>query len=483
MNMIKRDDKTQKVFLSEGTLDVEDILKTHYDYIYQSIKNEKLILKYSQCNLFKELLFDDKVVGFCSYDFSRGFITAALNNIYVLPEYRGKSIFKNEILKTMEDHNKPSVMEPTRLIVELLIRYGFARKINDNLVASAIEFIIPGENVITNGEYGNEELSTHFYDLEICASIHVLDFTKTHVAYSHPLNYDIIHYDCIEKRNNLDDDYFIQIREFFERNDVGLMNILVDLEENLAIKKYTLEEVIGPDDSFSPYIESLIDDAHVTYEKAISIKRQIKEEYEAGMILEESLMIRLAYLFDEGAGPVVKFHDDVCPYCSMPIDDHDMFCHFCGINLNFDLENVEIDLLESLNTSDSDFIEDIRFAAYKFLRLIDEGIELDYAIFAIENNYNVSWDELESFLAENGYFDEGVITDKGYMFLKNHPLHYWEKYDMGIINYSDFEKYFWANSHLDGKEICLNFLSSYGDDEFVSDIIDDIQSDVNNVNH
>ena len=49
---------------------------------------------------------------------------------------------------------------------------------------------------------------------------------------------------------------------------------------------------------------------------------------------------------------------------------------------------------------------------------------------------------------------------------------------MGIVNYSDFEDYFWANSHLDGIEICLNFLNEYGDDEYVSDIIDDIKKDV-----
>ena len=477
-NIIVRQDDTQRVFLSEGLLDVEEILKTHYGYIYESIQNENFILKYNQCNLFKELIFDSKVVGFCTYDFSRQFITAALNNIYVLPEFRGKGIFKNEILKTLEEHNKPSIMEPTRLIVELLIRYGFARKIQDNIVASAIEFIIPGENVVTNRSYENEELSTHFYDLNICASIHVLDFNNAHIAYSAPLNYDIIHYDCIEKRKSIDENYFLEIRDFFQSNDVELMNILVDLEESLPIKNYTLEEVIGPEDSFSQYIQSLIDDGHVTYQKAIAIKKQIKEEYEAGMILNESLLIRLAYLFDENVNPTIKSHDDVCPYCSMPIDDHDRFCHFCGINLGYDLDETQNNLMESLNTSDSDFKEDIRFVSYKFLKLIDEKIPLDYAIFTIENNYSITWDELDSFLRKNSYLIDGNLTDEGRLFLENHPLYYWEKYDMGIVNYSDFEDYFWANSHLDGIEICLNFLNEYGDDEYVSDIIDDIKKDV-----
>lgn len=477
IDFLIRDNNTQKVFLSEGTLDVENILKDNYSYIYESMCSEKFILKYRECNLFKELVFDNKVVGFCSYDFSREFITAALNNIYVLPEYRGNNIFINELLKTLEEHNKPSIMEPTRLLVELLIKHGFACKVNESIVASAIEFIIPGDHVISNGDYDNEELSTHFYDMNICASIHILDLEKNHIAYSAPLNYDIIHYDCLESRNDIDDDYFLKINEVFKKNDVELMNILLELEEKLPIKNYTLEEVIGDDDNFSPYIESLIDDAHVTYQKAIEIKNQIKKEYEVGMILNESLLIRLAYLFDENPKVTIKSHDEVCPYCNMPIDDHDRFCHFCGINLGYDFENMQNHLLEYLNASSGDLTEDIRFIAYKFLRLIEEEIYIDYAKFTIENNYGISFDELDSFLCRNNYFANGKITDEGFAFLNNHPLHYWEMYDMGIVNYTDFENYFWQHSHQDGRQICIDFLNQY-DDEYILEITENIRKDM-----
>lgn len=79
----------------------------------------------------------------------------------------------------MLEHNKPSIMEPTRLVVEILIKYGFACKINDDIVASAIEFIVPGNHVLSNQEYDDEELSTHYYDLSICSCIHILDFSKS----------------------------------------------------------------------------------------------------------------------------------------------------------------------------------------------------------------------------------------------------------------------------------------------------------------
>ena len=157
INYLIRQDNRQKVYLTENTIDVIPLLNETYPYIIDSINKENFILKSEKCNLFKELVYDNKVVGFCSYDFSREFMTAALNNIYILPEFRGNHLFLDEIEKTMAEHNKPSIIEPTRYVVELLIKYGFAKKINETIVASAIEFVVPGEHVLTNNEIENEE--------------------------------------------------------------------------------------------------------------------------------------------------------------------------------------------------------------------------------------------------------------------------------------------------------------------------------------
>ena len=470
INYLKRKDNTQKVYLTEDVIDVAELLIENYSYIYDSIKKEEFILKQPQCNLFKELVFEEKVVGFCSYDFSREFLTAALNNIYVLPEFRGNGLFLEELARTMADHNKPSIVEPTRLVVELLIGYGFAKQINENIVASAIEFIIPGNHVLSNSDYqSSEELSTHFYDLDTCSSIHFLDIDKGLIAYSAPLNYDIVHYDSLDYELDIEN-----IKKVFLENSEELVDVLLDLEDNLPIKNYTLEEVIGDENEFSPYIESLIDDAHITYSDALNIKRQIMEEYEAGMILNESLMIRLAYLFNKNPEITIKSHKETCPYCDMPIDDHDMYCHFCGINLNYNPEDMFDSLMDTFTDTAGD-LEDIRFVAYKFLRLIEEKIEVQYSIFTIENTYNVSWTELESYLTKNDYFDDG-ITRKGYEFLDSHPLNYYEKYHMDMVDYTDFEKYFYSHSEWDEKTICINYLKEFGDDEDIMEIIFEINT-------
>ena len=465
MNYTTRADNTQKVYLCETPLDVVNILRTDYDYLYDAISDEGIILKGLECNLFKEIVFDSKVVGFCSYDFSSEFITAALNNIYVLPEFRGNGLFLAELQKTMVEYNKPSIIEPTRLVVELLVKYGFASKISDTLVASSLEFIVPGNHVQSNSDYQKEELSTHFYDLNICSSIHFLDIEKGIIAYSSPLNYDIIHYDCLNKRKSMDDDYFTKIRDFLLENDVDIVDEISRLEDTLPVKSYDLEEVVGDDEGFSSYIQSLIDDGHVTYARAYEIKQQMSEEYEAGMILNESLLIRMAYLFDDSKKPTIKSHTDTCPYCSMPIDSHDRFCHFCGINLNYNPEEMFESLLNTFNESDNELSEDIRYVAYKFLKMILEGIELEYAIMTCENAYNLSGNLLMKYLDENNYIKGNEITDEGHDFLRKHPLHLFEKYELDAFDYSDFERYFYENENLDDKKIVLSYLEQFSDDD------------------
>lgn len=465
MNYTTRADNTQKVYLCETPLDVVNILRTDYDYLYDAISDEGIILKGLECNLFKEIVFDSKVVGFCSYDFSSEFITAALNNIYVLPEFRGNGLFLAELQKTMVEYNKPSIIEPTRLVVELLVKYGFASKISDTLVASSLEFIVPGNHVQSNSDYQKEELSTHFYDLNICSSIHFLDIEKGIIAYSSPLNYDIIHYDCLNKRKSMDDDYFTKIRDFLLENDVDIVDEISRLEDTLPVKSYDLEEVVGDDEGFSSYIQSLIDDGHVTYARAYDIKQQMSEEYEAGMILNESLLIRMAYLFDDSKKPTIKSHTDTCPYCSMPIDSHDRFCHFCGINLNYNPEEMFESLVNTFNESDNELSEDIRYVAYKFLKMILEGIELEYAIMTCENAYNLSGNLLMKYLDENNYIKGNEITDEGHDFLRKHPLHLFEKYELDAFDYSDFERYFYENENLDDKKIVLSYLEQFSDDD------------------
>ena len=223
----------------------------------------------------------------------------------------------------------------------------------------------------------------------------------------------------------------------------------------------------------------MIDDAHVTYSDALKIKEQIREEYEAGMIVNESLLIRLAYLFDIPEEARLITHDEKCPYCEMPIDSHDRYCHYCGINLKYNPDEVEDNLINSINQFSNETYsnEDITYIAYKFLKMIYEKIEFEYALFMCESNYNITPKRLKKFLTKNNYINGEDITSEGIEFLNNHPLHYYEKYHMDIVDYTKFEEFFLKNSDLNNEEICLKFLDNF-DDEEIDEIKEEIRRNI-----
>ena len=53
-NYLIRENNTQKVYLTEDTLEITLILNEDYPYIMDSIRKENFILKSEKCKLFKE---------------------------------------------------------------------------------------------------------------------------------------------------------------------------------------------------------------------------------------------------------------------------------------------------------------------------------------------------------------------------------------------------------------------------------------------
>ena len=70
-----------------------------------------------------------------------------------------------------------------------------------------------------------------------------------------------------------------------------------------------------------------------------------------------------------------------------------------------------------------------------------------------------------------------MITPEGYEFLNSHPLHFWQKYHMDIVNYTDFEDYFYTHIDSNPYKICLDYLKQFDDDEDIVEIINEITKD------
>jgi len=57
--------------------------------------------------------------------------------------------------------------------------------------------------------------------------------------------------------------------------------------------------------------------------------------------------------------------------------------------------------------------------------------------------------------------------------MDNHPLEIYDMYCLNMVDYTDFEKYYYENQNLNKKEIVLNYLKQFNGE--YEDIIDEIK--------
>lgn len=166
------------------------ILETEYPYLLESLREQNTFrIDEVEPTLFKEIVHDNKVVGFSSYDGGNGVF--ALKYIYVLPEYRGNNLLIKDLLdtkNTFEKHGFPYVAidHPNWFVINSLIKHGYAKEINDHLIYSHVPltFAIKKGKEMTDTEIeickdlglDTDEIkflqaNTNFYDKNICACI------------------------------------------------------------------------------------------------------------------------------------------------------------------------------------------------------------------------------------------------------------------------------------------------------------------------
>ena len=152
MNYIIRKDNIPVMANNSGTETLDRKLKKEYPYIHDSILVEGYEIRFNDFDIFSEIVFEGKVVGFVTYSLRLG-NNMTMNEIFVLPEFRGNGIFLEEINSLLMSGFNLSFNEPTRRIVEKLIDYNFAAKLTDSLVASALRFDISDEHMIYHGDF------------------------------------------------------------------------------------------------------------------------------------------------------------------------------------------------------------------------------------------------------------------------------------------------------------------------------------------
>ena len=215
---------------------LKQILMQEYPYIYDSfIQNPPFLLESADIGMFKEIVHDNKVVGFSGYDAGMGVM--CLKYIYVIPEYRGNNLLIKDLLDTknlFEKHGYPYVAidTPNWYVIQSLINHGYATEFNDHLVISAIPLTYNLKKVdkLTDSELEvlkkmgldienmkSVQMNTHIYDKNILGCV---DFTFKLV--SGMCDEDLKH------RPNLVFDRMIDPVEYFS----GLKDELKNLDED-----------------------------------------------------------------------------------------------------------------------------------------------------------------------------------------------------------------------------------------------------------
>lgn len=244
-NFIVRENNIGRTISVDGmvdAVDIEETLKNNYGYLYQSMIDTDYQIKVNHCTYFKEIVFKKKVVGFCAYTIINSVSKLSLVSTYILPNFRKKGLFFDEINNIYEEGNEISIFEPPSFVMKLLIKYGFAKDIGNNLIVSSIMLDIPSTS-ITNiygretVEYSDYTYSTNIYDYNLCGSL-IIDNKENKIVYlSKSSDSDNKKYDCLKKRENIDDDYFKNVLKTIEDNKTGIDKFINNIEQNYAFKE------------------------------------------------------------------------------------------------------------------------------------------------------------------------------------------------------------------------------------------------------
>lgn len=420
--------KIFSIYQNDKKLILEDILKSKYDSIYDSMIEEKFVLNVDNCNIFNEIRFKEKVVGFSTYTIIND-SHLLLTNIYILPSFRGNKLFNKELSRILEEGYVISIHEPNKIVVTALVNYGYAEKVNDTLVVSAINFNIAIENIVPKNSQLNRDVFlnlTNLYDLDLCASllfnIENNETFEVHYAISEHDNEKV----SLESKDIFNKDYFENIVNILTRRDLEIERRLLLLRENLPSVNLEIKELFSSDlaDIFMDYVNEGL----VTLNEIKKIKQQLFIDLTRSTIRKQSIPLRLKYLVSNLHN--TKEKDDSiknpCPYCNEELDYSRRYCVSCGYDifndvnvknknkyLYHDVLTETLSYKYSLNNiiEKKDEFNEEYLISLAICYIIDNlNIKNYYSIFNMAaDNYNILDIDLRRFMYKKGYITYDVL--------------------------------------------------------------------------
>ncbi len=336
-----------------------ELVKQEYPYIYQAMKKENYKIEYDDFEIIQEIIDEDKVVGIIAMINQDALDqTLCINEIYILPEHRNKGLFYQNLLNLLSQPNMTvALRNPSRRIIDLLIEYKFAQKLDNNLVVSYVDFYVDYSKHYTNKKikeyynefqknYQKEFIRTEYYDLNINSSIffdidNILVFNKNPAYIETARLCDSKKENYYQKINNVDMVYINVLLESLNTIDD---NIIKFYEENIQrINKYLkVDNILGTKDELTPLFIELLHKNDLTTDDGYKIRKQVINALKRNEIIPKSIVLRTVYLIEHYPQEDVIIDknlelgrdlEEECPYCNTNNYSVLEVCRECGYNL------------------------------------------------------------------------------------------------------------------------------------------------------
>lgn len=422
--------------------DLNETLKNRYPDILKAIRKEGYILDYLDYDVFHEIRFEDKIVGFMT--FARFDIVEnhfAINEAYIIPEYRGNNLLFMHLSNLfLFDNLRYFPRKPTKAFVNVLLKNDYAIKLDSNLVVSYLKFIVDLDEIYKNPKikrfYKKPDVlipyKANLFDLDLCTVL-FLDPMGNVVKYgdffalTEPRKYDFKKYKCRKKLKRVSEKFLDEkyaLREFSDDK----VNEFIDLKDSEWDELLEVENMIGTEDELvEDFVENL-NVAGLTVDDGFRIRSHIVDGLNSGQLTGTSYFQRMVYLmnnFDEVDRTIDEIGDEPveCPFCGMFIPDFANSCMKCGLSIrDIDFQKHALEKAKGLF---SGFDEEIP---------IEENDELaDLKVFYNRHLLDFEYDEFLKFYNDA---DESLeIPQIAEMFLDT-------KLEEALGSESEFETYF-----------------------------------------
>lgn len=241
-NYIHREDNVGRIISEDAMLDavdIEDTLKRKYGYLYDSVTQSNYKLIINHCTYFKEIVFKKKVVGFFAYTMINSASDLSLVASYILPDFRKKGLFFDEINNVFEDGKQLSIYFPPSFIMELLVNYGFAKKIGENIIVSSININVPSDSISNTFPTDDAKLedrifTSNLYDTKLCGFLIIPEEDKNmlYLSENYPENDE--KHSCRKTGEEISEDYYRDIQKTLKERDDEIRAFLKSIRNNYS---------------------------------------------------------------------------------------------------------------------------------------------------------------------------------------------------------------------------------------------------------